>query len=67
MPYPHNAPRGDEIPIGTRVEVRSSYLGSWSRGFEVAEPTAQGYWVRRDSDRYLLPRAFGADDVRRDT
>jgi hypothetical protein len=47
------------------VEVRSRYRESWSNGFEVDQSTDEGYWLRRESDRYLLPRAFVADDVRR--
>jgi hypothetical protein len=54
-----------ELPTGTRVEVRTGYDGSWSYGFEVAQMTDDGYWLRRVSDRYLLPRAFVPADVRR--
>jgi hypothetical protein len=53
------------LPIGTRVEVRSHYRGSWSNGFEVDQTTDDGYWLRRESDRYLLPKPFVADEVRR--
>lgn len=53
------------LPVGTRVEVRGRYRGSWSSGFAVAQMTADGYCVRRESDLYLLPGAFVADDVRR--
>ena len=52
------------LPIGTRVEVRSRYHGSWSDGFEIEERTEEGYWLRRESDRYLLPSPFIADDIR---
>jgi hypothetical protein len=31
-----------------------------------AETTTHGYWLRRDSDRSLIPAPFGADDVRRE-
>jgi hypothetical protein len=60
-----NHPRRGALPVGTRVEVRSRYRESWSTGFEVEQTTQEGYWLRRASDRYLLPRAFVADDVRR--
>jgi hypothetical protein len=58
------SPRLDLAP-GTSVEVRGHFRGEWSRGFEVAETTHDGYWVRRRSDRYLLPVAFLGSDVRR--
>jgi hypothetical protein len=67
MRPPPNHPRRDALPVGTHVEVRNRLLGSWSNGFEVAKSTTHGYWLRRDSDRYLLPRPFVADEVRRDT
>lgn len=52
------------FPTGTRVAVRNRYEASWSEGFEVAQTTADGYRLRRESDRYLLPTVFGASDVR---
>jgi hypothetical protein len=52
------------LPIGTRVEVRSRYRGSWSSGFEIEQTSDGGYWLRRESDRYLLPSPFIADDIR---
>lgn len=55
----------DDLPTGTRVEVRIRFQGSWSNGFEVARVTDGGYWLRRESDGYLLPTSFVADDVRR--
>jgi hypothetical protein len=59
-----HSPRPDLAP-GTSVEVRGHFRGEWSRGFEVAETTHDGYWVRRLSDRYLLPVEFLDHDVRR--
>jgi hypothetical protein len=53
------------LPPGTRVEVRTRYRRSWSNGFEVEQTTDEGYWLRRESDRYVLPRPFVANDVRR--
>jgi hypothetical protein len=49
---------------GTAVEVRGSFRGEWSRGFEVAEATHDGYWVRRVSDRSVLPVEFMGHDLR---
>ncbi len=51
--------------MGTRVEVRSRYRKTWSAGFVIVHTTDDGYWLRRDSDRSLLPNPFVADDVRR--
>ncbi len=59
-----HSPRPDLAP-GTSIEVRGHFRGDWSRGFEVAETTHDGYWVRRLSDHYLLPVAFLGHDVRR--
>lgn len=62
---------------GTRVEVRSRFDRSWSRGFEIAEVVdapagdsgsdegfAPAYRLRRRSDGKVLPVLFPADDVR---
>jgi hypothetical protein len=54
-----------DLAPGTSVEVRGHFREQWSRGFEVAETTHDGYCVRRLSDRYLLPVAFLGHDVRR--
>ena len=54
-----------DLAVGTSVEVRGHFRGEWSRGFEVAETTHDGYWIRRLSDHYLLPVAFLGHDVRR--
>ena len=53
------------LPVGTPVEVRNRFCSSWSRGFEVAETTRAGYWLRRQSDCYVLPAEFVATEVRR--
>ena len=58
-------PRPGVLPVGTHVEVRTRYRRSWSNGFEVDQTTDEGYWLRRESDRYVLPRPFIANDVRR--
>ncbi len=52
------------MTVGTPVEVRTRYQGSWADGFEVAESTEHGYWLRRASDRCLLPTPFVSRDVR---
>lgn len=55
---------------GTRVEVRSNFDRSWSRGFEIVEvvedPALDGaaVRVRRRSDGQILPALFAEDDVR---
>jgi hypothetical protein len=70
MPALADRPQGHNmtaLPLGTRVEVRTRYRRSWSNGFEIAGTTTDGYWLRRDSDRSVLPCAFVADDVRRTT
>ena len=62
------APRSqaDEGPLtaGTPVDVRSRYIGTWSRGFEVAEIVGDAYRVRRLSDGSVLPSEFSSSDVR---
>jgi hypothetical protein len=67
MPHLRNSPGVDALAIGTPVEVRTGYLRSWTNGFNVAEPTNDGYWLRRSSDQYVLPRPFDAEEVRRET
>jgi len=51
---------------GTKVDVRNRYQGTWVRGFEVAEATADGYRIRRLSDGSILGDLFSRDDVRRE-
>jgi hypothetical protein len=62
--FPDHSPRQVLAP-GTSVEVRGHFRGEFSGGFEVAETTDDGYWVRRLSDHYLLPVEFLGSDVRR--
>jgi hypothetical protein len=54
------------LPPGTKVDVRNRYQGTWVRGFEVAEVTADGYRLRRTSDGSTLGELFSRDDVRRE-
>ena len=57
--------RSDALSAGTPVDVRSRFLGDWSRGFEVAERVAdQGYRIRRMSDGTVLPDVFDDQDIR---
>jgi hypothetical protein len=52
---------------GTKVEVRTRYDRSWSKGFEVVEALGdEAYRVRRLSDDVVLPVALPADDVRKE-
>lgn len=60
--FPTGVPR--PIGVGTPVEARDRFCGSWSRGFEIAATTERGYILRRLSDRYVLPAEFDADAVR---
>ena len=55
------------LAAGTKVEVRTSFDRSWSRGFEVVEAVGPAaYRVRRLSDDVVLPVTVPADDVRRE-
>jgi hypothetical protein len=53
-----------ELSVGTSVEVRDRFCGSWARGFEIAEITHNGYLVRRLSDGYVLPSEFAAHEAK---
>ena len=46
------------IAVGTPVEVRSRFVGSWSRGFEVADHRDGRYRIKRLSDGSVLPDEF---------
>jgi hypothetical protein len=62
---PGGTAESDEmVGIGTKVMVRTRYLGSWTAGFEVAEVLADGYRLRRLSDGTLLPEPVSPGDVR---
>jgi hypothetical protein len=54
------------IRPGTRVEVRSGYQSSWTRGFEVARVEGDAYVVRRLSDGTVLPAAFEDEAIRQE-
>jgi hypothetical protein len=52
--------------IGTSVDVKNRFVGSWSRGFEVAELVEDGYLIRRLSDGSVLPDVLSFEEVRPD-
>ena len=54
------------LGVGTPVDVRNRYQGTWVRGCEVAEFTGEGYRIRRLSDGSILGELFSRDDVRRE-
>jgi hypothetical protein len=49
------ATAGPSLAVGTHVETRSGFDGSWQAGFVVAEVTERGYRLRRESDGTILP------------
>ena len=58
-----------ELEVGSHVEVRDRYQGTWSRGFEISaiEISAigdKGYRIKRISDGAVLPGTFREDEVR---
>lgn len=63
---PAEMPGDGPIPVGTRVEVRSRFIGTWSRGFEVAEHRGDRYGIKRLSDQSILPDDFDESEVRPD-
>jgi len=68
---PEGAVPGDRsMPeiVGTPVEVRSRFEGTWCRGFQIAEVLTDldrvlRYRVRRVSDGQILPSVFSSDDI----
>jgi hypothetical protein len=52
------------LEVGTPVEVRSRFVGSWSRGFEVADHHGGRYRIKRLSDRSVLPDEFDPSEIR---
>ena len=69
---PEPLPQGDArpldelLPAGTRVDVRNTLDGRWTKGFEILEAGPAGYRLRRASDGRTLPTTFSTDDVRRE-
>ena len=52
--------------VGTKVYVRSQFIGAWSGGFVVAGVVDKGYLLWRLSDRRFLPDVFPPGVVRRE-
>jgi hypothetical protein len=52
------------LAVGTAVDVKNRFVGSWSSGFEIAGHVEDGYLIRRLSDRSILPDALSLDEVR---
>lgn len=50
--------------VGMLVDVRGRYLGTWCKGFEVAEILYEGCRVRRCSDGSVLRDIFPYEEVR---
>jgi hypothetical protein len=50
--------------VGTSVDVKNRFVGSWSSGFEVAGHVEDGYLIRRLSDRSILPDPLSSNEVR---
>jgi hypothetical protein len=50
--------------VGMLVDVRGRYVGTWCRGYEVAEILYEGCQVRRCSDQRVLPGIVLYDEVR---
>ncbi len=59
-------PVEERMKPGSRVEVRSRFDQSWSRGFEIAAVVEGGYEIKRLSDGEILPTTFDDDDVRKE-
>ena len=49
---------------GEKVQLRVTFTGSWSSGFEIADVVPGGYVVRRLSDGRLLPSPTSEADIR---
>ena len=66
MSYADESKSADLLEVGARVEVRTGFDRSWSKGFviESVDVDADGYRLRRRSDKTVLPGVFAAADVR---
>jgi hypothetical protein len=53
-----------QLRIGDQVDVHTNFEDSWVAGYEIAELTAKGYRVRRNSDGSFLPGDTSEPDVR---
>jgi len=64
MGQPRHSEVDELLPVGTEVNVRTQYLGSWTSGFVVVAHLEDGYRLRRLSDGSELPGDFARTDVR---
>ena len=69
-PSPRDVAGSATIQLGSAVDVRSRFDGTWSGGFAVAEVVSKGepvserrYRLRRQSDGAVLPRLFSDQEV----
>jgi hypothetical protein len=67
-PERRKQPTLHQLSPAMRVEVRCSFEGTWSPGFEIAEVVHErggsvGYRLRRQSDGSILAAVFPADDI----
>jgi hypothetical protein len=53
-----------QLATGIEVEVRTHYLDTWARGFEVASMTGGHAQLRRRSDGVILPVTFPIERLR---
>ena len=60
-------PRAAALRPGTHVEVKRRFDDAWARGFQIHAAHDDGYQLRRLSDGAILPVAFPASDIRRNT
>ena len=56
-----------QLARGTAVEVRTHYLGTWARGFEITSIDGDRAQLRRRSDGVLLPVTIPVERLRRVT
>lgn len=61
-----NESQPGQLDVGTRVEVRNDFDGTWSSGFSVEQFSDGVYRLRRRSDDEVLPGTFSTSDVRRE-
>lgn len=55
---------GGSPQIGDSVELRVTFSGGWSSGFDVAAVVEGGFIIRRRNDGFLLPGPTSPSDVR---
>jgi hypothetical protein len=55
-----------QLAQGAEVEVRTHYLGTWTRGFGITSIEGDRAQLRRRSDGVLLPVTIAVERLRRD-